>query len=270
MLDALAYIHSLGISHRDLKPENILIGDHRSVKLSDFGLAKFIREDTLLHTACGSPCYVSPECISGSAYNGVTTDVWSLGVIVYAMICGRIPWTATTQGKLYEQIQNAHFQIPRTVSPPCRSFIQGLMTVNIKQRLTIAQALKHSWMAGERGRKQKDELTNVMLSLKSVDEFFGLEEPGLDFGDSESPRIPRAESLPNLDFHQTLLLIADPAQAKAHLKLRIAMNPLMFRTRLASHDVPRSQTHSLIYRGPKVAAVPVLKPLVKRSLVPVK
>jgi 5'-AMP-activated protein kinase, catalytic alpha subunit len=78
--------------HRDLKPENLLLDHEKNIKLVDFGLSNTFKPDQLLKTACGSPCYAAPEMIAGNEYHGSKVDVWSCGVILYAMMCGYLPF----------------------------------------------------------------------------------------------------------------------------------------------------------------------------------
>jgi serine/threonine protein kinase len=149
ILEALSFVHSRGVCHRDLKPENLLLDLSHRVKISDFGLSRFVRPDGLVDTPCGSPCYVSPECISGKAYDGRTSDLWSVGVITYALLTGKLPWTKRNQQQLFDQIRKADFVVPGYLSDHCRGFIQGLMTVDCARRLTIDSALRHPWMVFE-------------------------------------------------------------------------------------------------------------------------
>lgn len=90
MLNAIEYIHNLHVVHRDLKPENILLSPQKDILVVDFGLSNTYVD--VLKTQCGSPCYAAPEMILGQSYKGVQTDIWSLGVILYAMICGYLPF----------------------------------------------------------------------------------------------------------------------------------------------------------------------------------
>jgi serine/threonine protein kinase len=80
------------MAHRDLKPENLLLDEFNNIKLIDFGLANYMKDGVSLSTACGSPNYAAPEVISGQAYAGQQVDVWSCGVILYAMVCGSLPF----------------------------------------------------------------------------------------------------------------------------------------------------------------------------------
>jgi len=86
------YLHKLGIVHRDLKPENLLLDRNNNIKIVDFGLSNVYNPGQKLQTACGSPCYAAPEMIEGKAYNGLEVDICSCGIIMYALICGYLPF----------------------------------------------------------------------------------------------------------------------------------------------------------------------------------
>jgi serine/threonine protein kinase len=173
LVDTLVYLHRNQISHRDLKPENLLIDKFGRMKLSDFGLAAFLPRDNLVSTPCGSPSYASPECLSGEAYDGHTTDAWSVGVIVFAMVTGTLPWTEQNPKKLFKQIRTGEYTIPDNVSAPCAAFIRGLLTVDIRQRMTLEQALGHAWLTELPAPIFPGDSPISMVSLKTVDKFFG-------------------------------------------------------------------------------------------------
>jgi 5'-AMP-activated protein kinase catalytic alpha subunit len=92
LVSAIEYIHKVGICHRDLKPENILLDHHNNIKLIDFGLSNMYKHGDTLKTACGSPCYAAPEMIKGERYLGLNADIWSSGVVLFAMVCGFLPF----------------------------------------------------------------------------------------------------------------------------------------------------------------------------------
>ena len=92
LISGIAYIHQLGICHRDLKPENLLVDYDQSLKIVDFGLSNLYDQGHTLKTACGSPCYAAPEMIAGQRYDGLMSDLWSCGVVLYAMLCGYLPY----------------------------------------------------------------------------------------------------------------------------------------------------------------------------------
>ncbi|KAH0793217.1 CAMK family protein kinase [Histomonas meleagridis] len=174
ILQGVSYIHAMGVSHRDLKPENILLDNVGHVKISDFGLSRFLDKDGMVDTPCGSPCYASPQCINGHRYDGRKSDCWSVGVIFYAMMTGQLPWTKRKQAELFEQIKRGEYTIPTYLSPLCRDLISKLMCVDDKKRLSAAEALKHPYlrdtvipfegMMGASGH---------IISLRKVDKFFG-------------------------------------------------------------------------------------------------
>ena len=105
ILAGIEYLHSIKICHRDLKPENLLLDENMNIKIVDFGLSNTYKKSSdTLKTACGSPCYASPEMIAGKRYLGLDTDLWSLGVITYAMTVGYLPFEDPDTNKLYKKI----------------------------------------------------------------------------------------------------------------------------------------------------------------------
>lgn len=104
MISAIDHSHRLKIVHRDLKPENILLDDDLNVKLADFGLSNEIVDGDFMKTSCGSPNYAAPEVIKGTLYTGPEVDVWSSGVILYVILCGRLPFENEDVGRLFHQI----------------------------------------------------------------------------------------------------------------------------------------------------------------------
>ena len=102
----IEYCHMEGIVHRDLKPENILLDENNNIKIADFGLANFLEDGNFLDTSCGSPNYAAPEVISGRMYAGPEVDVWSCGVILYALLCGRLPFDDENIPALFRKIKS--------------------------------------------------------------------------------------------------------------------------------------------------------------------
>jgi len=102
-------VHQNLISHRDLKPENILIDSNNLIKIGDFGLSNLMKDGKLLKTACGSPNYAAPEIVGERKYEGTSVDIWSCGVILYALLVGSLPFDEETIALLYEKIESTIF-----------------------------------------------------------------------------------------------------------------------------------------------------------------
>lgn len=172
-LDALNYVHSLGVAHRDLKPENLLLDPVGRLKISDFGLSKFVGDSGMVSTPCGSPCYASPECLSGHDYDGRISDIWSMGVIMFAMVTGQLPWTKRNQTQLFNQIRKGDYTIPSFLSAECKDLLSRLLTVDVSTRITLEEALNHPWIKNNADFDASNfPSTFTMVSLKKVDAFF--------------------------------------------------------------------------------------------------
>ena len=100
LISGIEYLGKLGIAHRDLKPENLLINSKKELKIADFGLSNTYKKNQLLSTPCGSPSYAAPEMLSGENYFGLAADIWSCGIILFTMLCGRLPFEDKDNSKL--------------------------------------------------------------------------------------------------------------------------------------------------------------------------
>lgn len=129
-------MHELGIVHRDLKPENLLLDHEKNIKLVDFGLSNTYKQGETLKTACGSPCYAAPEMIAGERYLGSRVDIWSCGVILYAMVCGFLPFEDPDTAKLYRKILSGEYQMPKFVSAECRDLLKRVLNTDPDKRYT--------------------------------------------------------------------------------------------------------------------------------------
>jgi 5'-AMP-activated protein kinase catalytic alpha subunit len=150
IISVLEYLIELGISHRDIKPENILLDEsHTKIKFIDFGLSNYCTQNELLHSSCGSPCYASPEMLSGRAYRGTTTDLWSAGIVLYSMLVGALPFDDQELHKLYEQIKIGKFYIPSTLSLEAIDLLKKILEVDPKKRINIEGVKNHKWFQME-------------------------------------------------------------------------------------------------------------------------
>lgn len=149
IISALNYLHQNKISHRDIKPDNLLIDSLCNIKLADFGLSSFFSENGTVFKSCGSIQYASPECVNSNEYNGKTTDVWSLGITLYLLLTGSLPWKGRDEASITQEILTAEIRPPRFVSPMCCDFIMRMLDKNWSTRLTLDEALNHPWFNGE-------------------------------------------------------------------------------------------------------------------------
>ncbi|KAJ3180846.1 Protein kinase [Gaertneriomyces sp. JEL0708] len=142
---AVEYCHRHKIVHRDLKPENVLLDEYDQVKIADFGLSNIMSDGDFLKTSCGSPNYAAPEVINGKLYAGPEVDVWSCGVILYVMLCGRLPFDDDYIPALFKKINGGIFTIPSFLSPAVRSLLQSMLIVDPLKRITISQICETEW-----------------------------------------------------------------------------------------------------------------------------
>lgn len=131
--------------HRDLKPENLLLDGHKNLKVVDFGLSNTYKQDELLKTACGSPCYAAPEMIAGQKYVGLRVDLWSSGVILFACLCGYLPFEDSNTSALYKKILSGSYTFPSHLSKDAQDLISGILTVDPEKRMSISEIRNHPW-----------------------------------------------------------------------------------------------------------------------------
>ncbi|KAM3932926.1 serine/threonine-protein kinase SIK1 isoform 1-T2 [Leptodactylus fuscus] len=148
ILSAVEYCHSQNIVHRDLKTENLLLSDSMDIKLADFGFGNFYMEGRPLSTWCGSPPYAAPEVFQGKEYEGPLLDVWSLGVVLYVLLCGSFPFDGPNLPTLRQRVLDGRFRIPYYMSQDCESLLRRMLVVDPGKRLSIAQIRQHRWFQG--------------------------------------------------------------------------------------------------------------------------
>ena len=148
IIDGLDYLHKVNVIHRDLKPENLLMqrrpeGWH--IKIVDFGLSNTNEGNKLLKTACGSPCYAAPEMIAGKRYHGPLADIWSVGVILFAMVCGYLPFEDNNTAHLYKKILRGSYKAPKFISSQVRDLIARILNTDPTKRYTTYDIRRHTW-----------------------------------------------------------------------------------------------------------------------------
>ena len=139
----LEYIHKNDISHRDLKPENLLLSKDDILKIIDFGLSNYSSFNFLLGTPCGSPCYASPEMVSGKKYNGFLIDIWSTGIILFAMICGYLPFEDNDNEALFCKILKCKIYYPKHIGELPLDLMKKIIVPEPSKRITLNQIKEH-------------------------------------------------------------------------------------------------------------------------------
>ncbi|KAF2087659.1 Pkinase-domain-containing protein [Saccharata proteae CBS 121410] len=142
---AVEYCHRHKIVHRDLKPENLLLDENLNVKIADFGLSNIMTDGNFLKTSCGSPNYAAPEVISGKLYAGPEVDVWSCGVILYVLLCGKLPFDDEYIPALFKKIAQGNYTIPSYLSSGAVRLIKKMLVVNPVHRITITEIRQDPW-----------------------------------------------------------------------------------------------------------------------------
>ena len=143
LINGLDYIHHKNIVHRDLKPENLLLGKGNILKIVDFGLSNYYDKEKLLSTPCGSPCYASPEMVCGNKYNGFLIDIWACGIIIFAMICGFLPFEDINNEILFKKIMKCKVEYPEFLSNTVVDIMKKILVIDTKKRMTIPEIRKH-------------------------------------------------------------------------------------------------------------------------------
>ncbi|ETV80961.1 CAMK/CAMKL/AMPK protein kinase [Aphanomyces astaci] len=155
LVNGVEYCHSQGVCHRDLKPENLLLDENGDLKISDFGLSALYEgggpdgaegsRASLLHTTCGTPNYVAPEVLADKGYDGRAADVWSIGVILYVLLAGFLPFDEPTMSALFRKIQKAEFSYPSWFTPRVKTLLNKILVPDPETRSSLADIQQDEW-----------------------------------------------------------------------------------------------------------------------------
>ncbi|XP_032979064.1 maternal embryonic leucine zipper kinase isoform X3 [Rhinolophus ferrumequinum] len=167
IVSAVAYVHSQGYAHRDLKPENLLFDEYHKLKLIDFGLCAKPKgnKDYHLQTCCGSLAYAAPELIQGKSYLGSEADVWSMGILLYVLMCGFLPFDDDNVMALYKKIMRGKYEVPKWLSPSSILLLQQMLQVDPKKRISVKNLLSHPWIMQDYNCPVEWESKNPLIHL---------------------------------------------------------------------------------------------------------
>jgi len=145
IISGVDYCHRHKVVHRDLKPENLLLDSRNNVRIADFGLSNMMSDGEFLKTSCGSPNYAAPEVVSGKLYAGPEVDVWSCGVILYALLCGTLPFDDEHIPTLFRKISSGLFEIPYHLDKNAAKLIKHMLMVNPVKRASVEDIRQYEW-----------------------------------------------------------------------------------------------------------------------------
>uniref|UniRef100_A0AAR2IP82 Protein kinase domain-containing protein n=1 Tax=Pygocentrus nattereri TaxID=42514 RepID=A0AAR2IP82_PYGNA len=168
IISALDFCHSHSICHRDLKPENLLLDEKNNIRIADFGMASLQVGDSLLETSCGSPHYACPEVIRGEKYDGRKADVWSCGVILFALLVGALPFDDDNLRNLLEKVKLGVFHMPHFIPPDCQNLLRGMIEVDAAKRLTLEQIQKHTWYIGGKNEPEPEQPVPRKVAIRTL------------------------------------------------------------------------------------------------------
>ncbi|KAM6295769.1 serine/threonine-protein kinase SIK3 isoform 2-T2 [Aegotheles albertisi] len=229
---AVNFCHCRNIVHRDLKAENLLLDANLNIKIADFGFSNIFTPGQLLKTWCGSPPYAAPELFEGKEYDGPKVDIWSLGVVLYVLVCGALPFDGSTLQNLRARVLSGKFRIPFFMSTECEHLIRHMLVLDPSKRLSMEQICKHKWMKLGEADAEFDRLIAECQHLKTERQMEPLNEDVLlamaDMGLDKERTVQSLRADAYDHYSAIYSLLCD--RLKRHKNLRIAASPSIPRT----------------------------------------
>ncbi|KAK9709731.1 Serine/threonine-protein kinase [Basidiobolus ranarum] len=183
---ALDYCHRNSVVHRDLKIENILIGSDGSIKIIDFGLSNLYSPRSHLSTFCGSLYFAAPELLSARAYTGPEVDIWSMGIVLYVLVCGKVPFDDKSMPALHAKIKRGYVEYPNWLSSECKHLLSRMLVTNPVERASMGEVIHHPWMNIGYDNPIENYVPHRQPLAPSLDPSVIKRMTGFDFGDEES------------------------------------------------------------------------------------
>uniref|UniRef100_A0A8C5TXE7 non-specific serine/threonine protein kinase n=1 Tax=Malurus cyaneus samueli TaxID=2593467 RepID=A0A8C5TXE7_9PASS len=263
IVSAVQYCHQKCIVHRDLKAENLLLDSDMNIKIADFGFSNEFTVGNKLDTFCGSPPYAAPELFQGKKYDGPEVDVWSLGVILYTLVSGSLPFDGQNLKELRERVLRGKYRIPFYMSTDCENLLKKLLVLNPIKRGSLEQIMKDRWMnVGHEEEELKpytepepdfndtkriDIMVTMGFSREEIHEslvnqkydevmatylLLGRKPPEFEVGDSLSSSNLGQRSRPSSDLNNSSV------QSPAHLKVQRSISTNQKQRRFSDHVGP--------------------------------
>ncbi|KAI4170436.1 MAG: hypothetical protein LQ343_004939 [Gyalolechia ehrenbergii] len=182
---ALDYCHRNSIVHRDLKIENILISKTGDIKIIDFGLSNLFSPRAHLKTFCGSLYFAAPELLNAKQYTGPEVDIWSFGIVLYVLVCGKVPFDDQSMPQLHAKIKEGVVDYPSWLSHECRNLISRMLVTDPKKRANLAEILNHPWITKGFNAPPENYLPHREPIQLPLDSAVVEKMTGFDFGSSE-------------------------------------------------------------------------------------
>ncbi|KAH8554382.1 kinase-like domain-containing protein [Umbelopsis sp. PMI_123] len=168
IVEAVKYIHDNGIVHRDLKPENVLLDKDQHIRICDFGFGKVCDDQHLLTTYCGSPFYAAPEMVTATPYTGSKVDIWSCGVILFAMLSGKLPFQCENMPDLFKKISVGAYNVPHSIKSSPAALIARMLCVKAADRASAQDILDHAWLSGNYADPQSSSALTTFSSPRPI------------------------------------------------------------------------------------------------------
>ncbi|KAA1126505.1 serine/threonine-protein kinase KIN2 [Puccinia graminis f. sp. tritici] len=256
MGSALEYCHANSIVHRDLKIENILISKTGNIKIIDFGLSNLFSPNSNLQTFCGSLYFAAPELLNAKVYIGPEVDVWSFGIVLFVLVCGKVPFDDQSMPALHAKIKRGQVDYPTWLSSECKHVLSRMLVTNPSNRATLQEILNHPWMVkGYDGPPDPHIPHREPLRINQIDPEVIKGMTGFEFGSAEKIEADLRSVLSSEMYAKVLKLYDDkrtsstngslePVYNTAHSSSNTSMSPISGNKRDAKNDRDPNRTPS--------------------------